>query len=181
MGLSCRWTQSWWTSWHSICGLQSMHMKPELSPTSRRSSRLGVSTCHPTARACATEAVSCHLPYAPIRLTSGRQIVITSAATCSLEVAPTLHALPGSSSLWLSFRRTVQIWQGMQTQHIPGGRNAAGFHLNFAKMNATWGEHEPAYYVATHSERKEVVVAIRGTWAVEDVITDITALPVVCL
>ncbi|DBA89266.1 hypothetical protein WJX77_010917 [Trebouxia sp. C0004] len=52
------------------------------------------------------------------------------------------------------------------------------FHLNFAKMNATWGEHEPAYYVATHTEKKEVVVAIRGTWAVEDVITDITALPV---
>lgn len=46
-------------------------------------------------------------------------------------------------------------------------------------MNATWGEHEPAYYVATHTENKEVVVAIRGTWAVEDVITDITALPVV--
>ena len=47
-------------------------------------------------------------------------------------------------------------------------------------MTATWGEHEPAYYVATHTESKEVVVAIRGTWAVEDVVTDITALPVVC-
>ena len=46
-------------------------------------------------------------------------------------------------------------------------------------MTATWGEHEPAYYVATHSEKKEVVLAIRGTWAVEDVVTDITALPVV--
>ena len=48
-------------------------------------------------------------------------------------------------------------------------------------MTATWGEHEPAYYVATHTESKEVVVAIRGTWAVEDVVTDITALPVVRL
>ena len=46
-------------------------------------------------------------------------------------------------------------------------------------MTATWGEHEPAYYIATHSEKREVVVAIRGTWAVEDVVTDITALPVV--
>lgn len=54
-----------------------------------------------------------------------------------------------------------------------------GYHLNFAKMTATWGEHEPAYYVATHTDKKEVVVAIRGTWAVEDVVTDITALPVV--
>ena len=55
----------------------------------------------------------------------------------------------------------------------------AGYHLNFAKMTATWGEHEPAYYVATHPEKREVVAAIRGTWAVEDVVTDITALPVV--
>ena len=55
-----------------------------------------------------------------------------------------------------------------------------GFQLNFAKMNATWGEHEPAYYVATHTEKKEMIVAVRGTWAVEDVVTDITALPVVC-
>lgn len=46
-------------------------------------------------------------------------------------------------------------------------------------MTATWGEHQPAYYVATHTEKKEVVVAVRGTWAVEDVVTDITALPVV--
>lgn len=46
-------------------------------------------------------------------------------------------------------------------------------------MSATWGEHQPAYYVATHTENKEVVVAVRGTWAVEDVVTDITALPVV--
>ncbi|KAL3160591.1 hypothetical protein ABBQ32_010523 [Trebouxia sp. C0010 RCD-2024] len=52
------------------------------------------------------------------------------------------------------------------------------YHLNFAKMSATWGEHQPAYYVATHTEKKEVVVAVRGTWAVEDVVTDITALPV---
>ena len=66
-----------------------------------------------------------------------------------------------------------------QTQHGRTVLHAADFHLNFAKMNATWGEHEPAYYVATHTEKKEVVVAIRGTWAVEDVITDITALPVV--
>ena len=55
----------------------------------------------------------------------------------------------------------------------------AGFHLNFAKMAATWGEHQPAYYLATHNDKKEVVVAIRGTWAVEDVVTDINALPVV--
>ena len=48
-------------------------------------------------------------------------------------------------------------------------------------MSATWGEHQPAYYVATHTEKKEVVVAVRGTWAVEDVVTDITALPVVLL
>ena len=33
-------------------------------------------------------------------------------------------------------------------------------------MNATWGEHQPAYYVATHTERKELLVAVRGTWEV---------------
>jgi hypothetical protein len=71
------------------------------------------------------------------------------------------------------------LQQHHQTQHGRTLLHAADFHLNFAKMNATWGEHEPAYYVATHTEKKEVVVAIRGTWAVEDVITDITALPVV--
>ena len=36
-----------------------------------------------------------------------------------------------------------------------------------------------AYCVATHTDKKEVVVAIRGTWAVENVVMDITALPVV--
>lgn len=54
-----------------------------------------------------------------------------------------------------------------------------GFELNFAKMNATWGEHEPAYYVATHTKSKEMLVVVRGTWTMEDVVTDITALPVV--
>ena len=53
------------------------------------------------------------------------------------------------------------------------------FELNFAKMNATWGEHEPAYYVATHTKSKEMLVVVRGTWTMEDVVTDITALPVV--
>eukprot|EP00891_Asterochloris_glomerata_P004980 jgi/Astpho2/4980/fgenesh1_pg.00070_%23_33_t len=52
-----------------------------------------------------------------------------------------------------------------------------GYNLNFAKMNATWGEHQPAYYVATHTERRELLVAVRGTWEVEDVVTDITADP----
>ncbi len=33
-------------------------------------------------------------------------------------------------------------------------------------MNATWGEHQPAYYVATHTERRELLVAVRGTWEV---------------
>ena len=45
---------------------------------------------------------------------------------------------------------------------------SAGYNLNFAKMNATWGENQPAYYVATHTERKELLVAVRGTWEVGD-------------
>ena len=54
---------------------------------------------------------------------------------------------------------------------------SAGYNLNFAKMNATWGEHQPAYYVATHAERKELLVAVRGTWEVNN---DSPALQTLC-
>ena len=29
---------------------------------------------------------------------------------------------------------------------------SAGYDLNFAKLEATWAEHCPAYFVATHSQ-----------------------------
>ena len=56
----------------------------------------------------------------------------------------------------------------------------AGYALNFAKMTADWGkDHSPAYFVATNNEQRELLVCIRGTRQVEDVLADITAFPVV--
>ena len=54
---------------------------------------------------------------------------------------------------------------------------AAGFGLVHVKLTSTWAEHCPAYYLAVNLEKKQVVIAIRGTAQVEDVITDLTALP----
>ena len=48
-----------------------------------------------------------------------------------------------------------------------------------AKMQATWGKHEPAYFVATNDERKELLCVIRGTAQMEDLVTDLVAHPVV--
>lgn len=56
---------------------------------------------------------------------------------------------------------------------------AAGWQLNLAKMQATWGEHEPAYFVATHDKNKELLCVIRGTAQMEDLVTDLVAHPVV--
>ncbi|KAK9808322.1 hypothetical protein WJX73_001382 [Symbiochloris irregularis] len=54
-----------------------------------------------------------------------------------------------------------------------------GYALNFAKMSAEWGtEHTPAYFVATNTDKKELLVCIRGTGEVQDVLADITAFPV---
>ena len=47
-------------------------------------------------------------------------------------------------------------------------------------MEASWGEeHCPAYFVATNTEAKELLVCIRGTSEMEDLLVDITAFPVV--
>ena len=46
-------------------------------------------------------------------------------------------------------------------------------------MQATWGEHEPSYFVATHQEKKELLCVIRGTAQMEDLVTDLVAHPVV--
>lgn len=54
---------------------------------------------------------------------------------------------------------------------------AAGFGLVHVKLTSTWAEHCPAYYLAVNLEKKQVVISIRGTAQVEDVITDLTALP----
>ncbi|KAK9867264.1 hypothetical protein WJX84_003774 [Apatococcus fuscideae] len=53
-----------------------------------------------------------------------------------------------------------------------------GWQLNLAKMQATWGEHEPAYFVATHDKNKELLCVIRGTAQMEDLVTDLVAHPV---
>lgn len=45
------------------------------------------------------------------------------------------------------------------------------------KLASTWADHQPAFFMATHAARKEVVVAVRGTAQLEDVVTDLTALP----
>ena len=47
------------------------------------------------------------------------------------------------------------------------------------KLTSTWAEHCPAYYVALNMESKAVLIAVRGTAQIEDVVTDLTALPVV--
>lgn len=53
----------------------------------------------------------------------------------------------------------------------------AGFGLAHVKLASTWAEHCPAYYVALNLQAKELLIAVRGTAQVEDVITDLTALP----
>jgi len=58
-----------------------------------------------------------------------------------------------------------------------GGPRRAGFALNYVKLAATWADHQPAFFMATHARRREVVVAVRGTAQLEDVVTDLTALP----
>ena len=55
----------------------------------------------------------------------------------------------------------------------------AGFGLVNYKLTSTWAEHCPAYYLAISLEQKQVIISIRGTAQVEDVITDLTALPAV--
>lgn len=59
----------------------------------------------------------------------------------------------------------------------------AGYALNFAKMEASWGQdHCPAFFVATNAAAKQLLVCIRGTREVEDILADVTAFPVVsCL
>ena len=55
-----------------------------------------------------------------------------------------------------------------------------GYSLTHARMEATWGEeHCPAYFVATHTEDKELLVCIKGTSQMEDLLADVTAFPVV--
>ena len=45
------------------------------------------------------------------------------------------------------------------------------------KLASTWADHQPAFFMATHQGEREIVVAIRGTAQLEDVVTDLTALP----
>ena len=52
-----------------------------------------------------------------------------------------------------------------------------GFGLVNFKLTSTWAEHCPAYFLAISLERKQVIIAVRGTAQVDDVITDLTALP----
>ncbi len=52
-----------------------------------------------------------------------------------------------------------------------------GFGLVNFKLTSTWAEHCPAYFLAISLEEKQVIIAVRGTAQVDDVITDLTALP----
>lgn len=45
------------------------------------------------------------------------------------------------------------------------------------KLTSTWAEHCPAYYVALNLQDKIMLISVRGTAQVEDVVTDLTALP----
>lgn len=56
----------------------------------------------------------------------------------------------------------------------------AGFGLAHVKLTSTWAEHCPAYYVALNLQDKIMLISVRGTAQVEDVVTDLTALPKVC-
>ena len=65
----------------------------------------------------------------------------------------------------LSWTSLPCLWSSLSSVH-----SLCFFHQNWLlKCN---------YYVATHADKKESLVAIMGTWAVEHVVTDITALPV---
>lgn len=55
----------------------------------------------------------------------------------------------------------------------------AGYALAHVKLTSTWAEHCPAYYVALNMGAKAMLIAVRGTAQIEDVVTDLTALPVV--
>ena len=71
---------------------------------------------------------------------------------------------------------------GEQISQVPQGWCIhAGFGLVNYKLTSTWAEHCPAYYLAISLEEKQVMIAIRGTAQIEDVITDLTALPTVCV
>ncbi|KAK9812348.1 hypothetical protein WJX73_004270 [Symbiochloris irregularis] len=55
-----------------------------------------------------------------------------------------------------------------------------GFGLNFFKKEAEWdneGAHKPAFFVATNTEAKQLLVSIRGTSDMQDVMADIVAVP----
>ncbi len=53
----------------------------------------------------------------------------------------------------------------------------SGYALSHVKLTSTWAEHCPAYYMALNLDEKELLIAIRGTAQIEDVVTDLTALP----
>ena len=64
------------------------------------------------------------------------------------------------------------------------GSFCTGFGLNFMKMEAEWesgGAHKPAFFLATNNDAKELLLSIRGTSELQDVMADVTAVPEVYL
>ena len=55
--------------------------------------------------------------------------------------------------------------------------STAGYELVHAKLEATWAEHCPAYYLAINTEERRLLISVRGTAEVEDVVTDLIASP----
>ena len=48
------------------------------------------------------------------------------------------------------------------------------------KAEAEWeskGAHKPAFFVAANNDSKQLLVSIRGTSEMEDVMADVTAVP----
>ncbi|CAK0787789.1 hypothetical protein CVIRNUC_011011 [Coccomyxa viridis] len=70
-----------------------------------------------------------------------------------------------------------QAYEGESERTLSKRLEKRGFGLVHVKLTSTWAEHCPAYFLAISLEKKEVIISVRGTAQVEDVITDLTALP----
>eukprot|EP00127_Corallochytrium_limacisporum_P003705 Clim_evm37s152 gene=Clim_evmTU37s152 len=65
----------------------------------------------------------------------------------------------------------------VETEEEFEGKLPEGFQNASWTGQANWGDYDPAHYVIVNKKRKEVVIGIRGTKSLTDVVTDIAAVP----
>ncbi|BDA47245.1 probable Sn1-specific diacylglycerol lipase alpha [Coccomyxa sp. Obi] len=70
-----------------------------------------------------------------------------------------------------------QAYEGESERTLHARLTKKGFGLAHVKLTSTWAEHCPAYYVAVNLDAKQLLISVRGTAQIEDVVTDLTALP----